>query len=64
MAMTCPYCKTLESRVVRTVEVFNDSLDAINIIRRRRECTVCHVRWTTEEHIRRIMIDEIPPSTF
>jgi len=42
--MKCPYCGDTASRVIDTREVGDG-------IRRRRECQVCHQRYTTYEHV-------------
>ena len=42
--MNCPYCENEESKVV-------DSRDAQDGIRRRRECLLCSLRFTTYEKI-------------
>ncbi len=42
--MRCPYCGHTESRVI-------DSRDAAEGIRRRRECALCGLRFTTYERI-------------
>ena len=42
--MRCPYCDHAESRVI-------DSRDAVDGIRRRRECSLCGLRFTTYERI-------------
>ena len=42
--MKCPYCSSLETRVVNS-----RPSDEGNAIRRRRECTVCSRRFTTYE---------------
>lgn len=42
--MRCPYCEHPESRVI-------DSRDAAEGIRRRRECQMCGLRFTTLEHV-------------
>ena len=44
--MDCPGCKCPETRVL---ESRHDGYDSI---RRRRECTNCGLRVTTEEHVR------------
>ena len=44
MAMHCPYCNHLKSKVI-------DSRDAADGIRRRRECLRCGLRFTTYERI-------------
>ena len=48
--MKCPFCSSLEDRVVDSREGGGGEL-----IRRRRECNRCHRRYTTYERI-----DEIP----
>jgi hypothetical protein len=45
--MRCPKCKL--SDAVRTIESRHQK--AANAVRRRRECTRCLIRWTTEEQI-------------
>lgn len=47
--MLCPHCGDRDSRVT-------DSRDAGNEIRRRRECSICGVRFTTYERIQRALI--------
>lgn len=47
--MQCIYCKYPDSHVVTTWE---DSIR--NIIKRRRECLKCGMRYTTEEKLRDI----------
>lgn len=42
--MKCPYCQATESSVVDTTKDFNHGF-----IRRRRECDVCHQRYSTIE---------------
>ncbi len=42
--MQCPFCKAQDSRVIDTRQVENG-------IRRRRECIVCHERFTTYEQM-------------
>ena len=42
--MRCPYCNHPDSRVI-------DSRDAPEGVRRRRECTMCGLRFTTYERI-------------
>ena len=42
--MRCPYCEHPDSRVI-------DSRDAADGIRRRRECSLCGLRFTTLEHV-------------
>jgi transcriptional repressor NrdR len=44
--MRCPYCRANDSRVVDSRE-----LGGGDSIRRRRECTTCHRRFTTYERI-------------
>ncbi len=44
--MRCPFCTTLEDRVVET-----RSSDGDQVIRRRRECAACGRRFTTYERI-------------
>ena len=44
--MQCPYCGCLDSKVT-------DSRTVDNGIRRRRECTLCSLRFTTYERIQR-----------
>ncbi|MEI7818919.1 MAG: transcriptional regulator NrdR [bacterium] len=44
--MKCPHCSHAESRVLESRE-----LDDGSVIRRRRECSLCHVRFTTYERI-------------
>ncbi len=50
--MRCPYCGALDDRVVDSREAREGSE-----IRRRRECAVCHRRFTTYERV-----DEVPAS--
>lgn len=40
----CPACK---SRISRVIETRTDG----DTIRRRRDCTACHARWTTSEEL-------------
>jgi len=42
--MKCPYCSSSESRVI-------DTRDVPDGVRRRRECSDCHQRFTTYERI-------------
>ena len=42
--MFCPYCEHIDSRVI-------DSRDSYDGIRRRRECTLCGLRFTTYERV-------------
>ncbi len=42
--MLCPYCRTTDSKVIES----RSSEDGA-VIRRRRECTACHKRFTTYE---------------
>ncbi|RME49099.1 MAG: transcriptional repressor NrdR [Caldilineae bacterium] len=42
--MKCPYCNSSESRVI-------DTRDVPDGVRRRRECSDCHQRFTTYERI-------------
>jgi transcriptional repressor NrdR len=44
--MRCPYCRKQDSRVIDSREL-NDG----HAIRRRRECSSCHQRFTTYERI-------------
>jgi transcriptional repressor NrdR len=44
--MRCPYCNEMESRVVDS----RSSEDGSSI-RRRRECILCHRRFTTYERL-------------
>ena len=44
--MTCPYCRSNDSRVVDSRTVNRDGS-----IRRRRECQACQRRFTTYEYI-------------
>jgi transcriptional repressor NrdR len=46
--MKCPVCKSSDSRVV-------DTRQGESTIRRRRECTACHNRFTTYEQIAEII---------
>lgn len=48
--MRCPYCASLDDRVVDSREAREGSE-----IRRRRECAACHRRFTTYERV-----DELP----
>lgn len=50
--MRCPYCGSMDDRVVDSREAREGSE-----IRRRRECAACHRRFTTYERV-----DEIPAS--
>ena len=45
--MRCPTCNLFDA--VRTIESRHQK--AANAVRRRRECTRCLIRWTTEEQI-------------
>jgi transcriptional repressor NrdR len=49
--MKCPFCSEIENKVIDS----RLSKDA-SVIRRRRECIVCHRRFTTYEHIEEIPI--------
>jgi transcriptional repressor NrdR len=49
--MKCPFCKDLENKVIDS-RLSKDG----DVIRRRRECLVCHRRFTTYERV-----DEILP---
>ncbi len=49
--MKCPFCSEIENKVIDS----RLSKDAA-VIRRRRECIVCHRRFTTYEHIEEIPI--------
>ena len=42
--MNCPFCKNGESKVI-------DSRESGGGVRRRRECTICGMRFTTYEHV-------------
>lgn len=44
--MNCPYCQSVESKVVDSRTVSRDGS-----IRRRRECLDCHSRFTTYEYV-------------
>lgn len=46
--MDCPSCKHTETRVIETRQDIGGS------IRRRRECTNCGLRVTTQEHVKPI----------
>lgn len=47
--MKCPYCKSLETRVIET-RTTGEGL----VIRRRRECPLCQKRFTTFERIEEV----------
>lgn len=49
--MKCPFCSEIDNKVIDS----RLSKDA-SVIRRRRECIVCHRRFTTYEHIEEIPI--------
>lgn len=51
--MKCPYCDELEDKVIDSRPTYDDKA-----IRRRRECLVCHKRFTTFEQLeeRRVMV--------
>jgi transcriptional repressor NrdR len=49
--MKCPFCSEIENKVIDS----RLSKDA-SVIRRRRECIMCHRRFTTYEHIEEIPI--------
>ncbi len=44
--MKCPYCKGMESRVTDS-----RAIEDARVIRRRRECTDCQMRFTTMEKV-------------
>ena len=44
--MKCPYCQNSLTKVLDKREV-----DKLGVTRRRRECTMCHKRFTTHESI-------------
>ncbi|MEK9155942.1 MAG: transcriptional regulator NrdR [Patescibacteria group bacterium] len=50
--MLCPACKKSDSRVL-------DSRDEESFVRRRRECLVCHFRFTTYERVEPLKLQVI-----
>ena len=48
--MRCPYCQSEDSKVLDTTH------DSRGVVRRRRECTSCHQRFTTIE--RPLLVDD------
>jgi len=52
--MKCPHCQQVETKVIESRDVANGES-----IRRRRECLVCHYRYTTYERLERPSITVI-----